>query len=367
MLLGVSLCACTGNKPDDGADANKGASAATSQPAKPEPADPGKPEPTDPEPTPVEPFTPSTPVGPITINAPAFDCPALPTSITGVSAEIARVLRQLACEPALFALTSDELGKKLALPTGVTVHFSGPGAVAVEITDMPPVTELAAALGIDEPVARLQWVAYHDQWWLGSNPKTGELDRYGPGVINIQVLHDADESDPPGKVVPLTAEMPAVSGYITVGMPNGVVQPGPDPEALTQLATAMRILAAKPAMLAEAPETVVDQLGLAGERFEIARTSLHGAGPTIHGISIQPMRTVIPADKLAEALGLVDARVVSVNREHDVWNIEAGSSKGSIPWNAVVLDIDVNPASKDDKATTLVGATVEFISILPAS
>jgi hypothetical protein len=356
MVLGFLLCGCTAGTPDGNASASTDSKVA--QPAQPEPT----PEPT---PTPIEqPFVPSTPVAPITVTAPAFECPPLPDSITGSSAEIARVLRRLSCEPELFGLSATELAAKLELPTGVTVHFSDPAAITVEIATMPPVTELAAALGIDKPVARLQWNAYHDQWWLGSNPDTGELDRYRPGVINIQVLNEAHESDPPGKVVPLTAEMPAVSGHVMVGMPDGVIALGPDAEAVTQLASAMRILANKPAMLAEAPEAVAEQLKLTGERFRVARTSLHGEGTKIDGISIQPMRTKIPADALATALGLVDARAASINREHDVWNIEVGSTT-NVPWNGIVLEIDVDPVEKGDKTTTLVGATVEFISMLP--
>lgn len=361
MLFGVSLCACTANTPDDGGNASKAANGPTGQAAKPDPAAPAEPDPT---PTSLEPYTPSAPLGPITVNPPAFDCPALPTSITGVSTDLARVLRQLACEPALFALTADELSKKLALPAGVTVRFLDPAAVEVAIETMPPVLELAAALGIDKPVARLQWVAYHDQWWLGSNPETGDLDRYGPGVINIQVNHHAESDDPPGKVVPLTAEMEARSGLVVVGMPNSVIQLGPDTEALTQLATAMQLLAATPAMLAEEPEVVAEKLELVGERFEVARVSLHGGATKINGISIQPTRTQIPADKLAEALGLADARAASINREHDVWNIEVGSST-NILWNGIVLEIDVDPVDKSDPTTTLAGATVEFITMLP--
>lgn len=354
-ILGLLLCSCTGSKPDENASANTYGKA--TQPAKPEPTP-------EPQPTPVEPFVPKTALAPIEVNAPAFECPALPESISGPSIEIARVLRRLACEPELFGLSADDLAAKLELPVGVAVSFTDPAAVMVEITNMPPVTELAAALGIDKPVARLQWVAYHDQWWLGSNPETGELDRYRPGVINIQVLHEAEESDPPGKVVPLTAEMKATSGHVMVGMPDGVVNLAPDPEAVTQLATAMQILAAKPAMLAEEPEAVAEQLKLAGERFRVARTSLHGDGTKIDGISFQPLRTVIPADALATALGLVDARAASINREHDVWKIEAGSTT-AIPWKGLELAIDVEPLEKRDKTTTLAGATVEFITILP--
>jgi hypothetical protein len=357
LVLGFLLCSCTPSAPDGNTSVttdNKDA-----QPAKPEPTP-------EPQPTPVEqPFVPSTPVAPITVTAPAFECPPLPDSITGPSAEIARVLRRLACEPELFGLSATDLATKLELPTGVTLHFTDPAAVSVEIATMPPVTELAAALGIDKPVVRLQWVAYHDQWWLGSNPDTGELDRYRPGVINIQVLHSAEQSDPPGKVVPLTAEMPATSGHVMVGMPDGVITLGPDAEAVTQLATAMQILAAKPAMLAQEPGSVTEQLKLTGERFRVARTSLHGGGGKIDGISIQPLRTKIPADALATALGLVDAKAASINREHDVWNIEVGSTT-NILWNGVVLEIDVEPVEKQDKTTTLVGATVGFISMLPA-
>jgi hypothetical protein len=354
LMLGLFPCSCGGH--ERSGEPATSTSAAAAQPTG---------EPTPSEPTPIEPYIPTTALAPIALGAHSFECPALPSAATGPSAEIARVLRRLACEPELFTLGVDDLPSTLELPAGTSVHFSSASAIVVEIADMPPTLELAAALGIDKPVARLQWNAYHDQWWLGSNPDTGALDRYGPGVINIRVEHEAVESDPPGKLVPITEEMVA-SGYVMVAMPEGMITLAPDPDGLIQLTTAMRILAATPAMLAEDPQAVAKRLGMVSERFRVDRTSLYGSGEKVDGISIDPARTVIPADELAKALGLVDARAVNVNREHDVWKIEAGSST-QLQWNGLVVDIDIEVVDDSEKTTSLAGATVEFITMLPAS
>jgi hypothetical protein len=340
------LCGCTAGKPGENASAT-----ADNQATAPD-----------------EPFVPSTALAPITVNAPAFECPALPKSIAGPSIEIARVLRRLACEPELFALSTSELTTKLDLPPGVTFHFTAPAAVIVEVEHekIPPLAELAAALGIDKPVVHLEWEGgpSHGYSRLGSNPDTGELDRYRPGVIVIPIDHFIQESQPPVEVTPLMADMRVWFGQFAVEMPDGVITLGPDPEGVTQLATAMRILAAKPAMLAEKPESVAQQLKLTGERFSIgdADGPSHGVDP---GVSFQPTRTVIPADALASALGLVDARAASINRHHDVWRMAVGENTHHIEWNGVMLEVEVEPVDKRDDDTTLVGATVEYITMRP--
>jgi hypothetical protein len=320
----------------------------------------------DPASGPPQPFLPKTAIPTIRVTAPTGECPDLPPPGKDVSegaARLATILRAFACDPSLYAQPLTAVREKLGLPDGITVTFNAPGGVSVETTESVPVAELAAALGIEKPVARLQWNAYHDSWWLGSNPDTGELDRFGPGVISIGVDLEADEHDPPGKVVPMPAE-PGAAKWFGIALPDTQVMMEPDPEGLQQLVAAMRVLADDPARLAKEPTDVERELSLAGERFRVARTSLHSGETKIDGISLQPMRTKIPADEFATALGLEGARAENVNREHDLWNMEVGGTT-EFRWEGVTVSVDVEPVDKDDQTTTLVGATVEFVSIRP--
>lgn len=343
---------------------------------EPEPApDPPTTAAPDPAPLPVaapakpELYTPGSAVPPISIAAPGRDCPPLPRLArdTGDEAKharkIAEVIRRLSCEPEQFAKSAEALNDALALDGDLTVSFSGPTTARIETKTWPTAKQLANALGIEKPGARLHWNAYHDQWYLASDLETGALDLFGPGEATIMISHEADRDDPMGKVVPLTDEM-KLRGFVSVSMPESAATMAPDVEGLKQLAAAMRVLAADPSNLAKEPEEVAKILQLEGERFRLARTSLHSGDSKIDGISIQPMRTRIPADELANALGLKDAVARNANREHDVWKVKHGGSTDA-SWSGVVLEIRVDVAEKGNRETTLKGAEVEFISLRP--
>jgi hypothetical protein len=318
----------------------------------------------------LEPFVPRTAVPTIAVDAAPGECPALPQPPAEASesvkraAVLAAAVRRLACEPALFAEPVAELRATLGLPAEIELTFVDPAGVTLRADPPPGARELATALGIDEPVARLRWNAYHDEWTMGSHPKTGALSGFSPGVITISVQGpDAVDGDPEGKVIPITDDM-TLQATIGVGLADGLVAMQPDPEGVRQLATALRILAADPARLADEPAKVEASLRLGGERFRVARVSTHSGDGKIDGISIQPMRTAIPADELASALGLEDARAVNVNREHGVWEVEAGDTT-QLAWEGVELQIQVDPA--DDRAQTapLEGGLVGFVSMKP--
>jgi hypothetical protein len=367
LALPFLLIACPStDKPDPVADPTDRTTSTT--PDKPETKAPEAPE-TPPGPAAL--YTPTTDVPPTSINFPGGSCPKLPKPDAKANedakrtAQLAAALRRAACEPQLYAMPANDLSAELDLPSGVTVSFNSPGGLTFAIEPAPSTKDLAAALGIKKPVARLRWNAYHDSWWLGSNPDNGELDLYSPGVINIGLSHEADRDDPQGKVVAFQESM-AMGASIWVGMPDGVVTMGPDGEGMKQLTSAMSVLAGDPAMLDKEPEDVAKLLQLEGERWRVARTSLHSEGNVINGISIQPMRTLIPADALADALGIEDAKAENVNREHDVWNM-SGGAKGStqLSWKGISIEIDVTPADGSNRTTTLAGATADFISIRP--
>lgn len=315
-------------------------------------------------------YTPTTAVPPTTVTAPPGSCDPLPATPKDAdagrkhAAALAGVIRRLSCEPELYAKSALELSETLELPEDITVSFSGPTSVRVETPSWPRAKVLADALGIKEPAARLHWNAYHDQWYLASDPETGGLDLFEPGNVTIMVSHDADRDDPMGKIVSVTDDMD-LGGVVFVSMPEGTVTMAVDPEGLKQMVAAMEVLAADPTMMAKQPEEVAKQLGLEGERFRVAGTSLHRGDTKINGISIQPMRTRIEADALAKALGLENARAVNTNREHDVWNVEVGGTT-QLSWRGIRLEIDVDVADGGDRHTTLAGAEAGFISMMPA-
>ena len=355
MILALSVCACGGKQPQLDAARSSSADSVEAAPAS------------VPERGPATLATPSTTFPAPIINEPALDCPELPplakqaNKVAERAAQLAAVMRRVACDPQLYALSTATLAKTLRLPPGVLVRFNSANGINLAIQDMPPTRALAAALGIDEPVARLDWDAYHDQWWLGSNAETGELDRFGPGVINIGLSHDAEQDDPQGKVVALEDSMQAGGGVI-IAMPDEVVSLGPDPEGLAQLAAAMSVLAATPDLMNKEPVDVARKLGLVHERFRVARASVHTGKDELDGISFQPMRTRIPADELAAAIGLEDAKAQNVNREHDVWQVSvAGSTQ--LKWRGIVLEIEIEVADGNDRTTALAGAAVEFITM----
>jgi hypothetical protein len=355
MLLASLLCGCTAASPD------RDKAASTAETGDTQPVQPATPEP------PLAPYVPRTPFPPITVTARASECPALPKRKPNPSIEIARVLRQVACAPELFALAKEELVSKLELPPVVISTFFHSALefhFELEEQDEPlsPI-ELAAALGIDTPVARRD---EHHSWWLGSNPKTGELDRYGPGVIavDIQIGFQSDGAVPPGTIVPLTDEMMILN--TSVRMPGHVVQLAEDVEGLTQLTTAMRILAANTAMLNEPTDVLLERLKLHGERFTAFGSVYTGDGAPVNLITLVPERTLIRADALSEALGLVGDRAPSINRKVIPWPLEVGSSR-QIPWNGVVLEIQVDALEPEaaDKTGPLAGAIVKQITMKP--
>lgn len=331
MIL-LSVCACGGKPAEQDAATRSDAKAAGPS--------------STPDAGPTSLVPPSTTFPAPVINALESDCPELPAlakhanKVAERAAQLAAVMRHVACDPQLYTLSTATLAKTLGLPSGVLVRFNSANRVHLSIEDMPPTRALAAALGIDEPVARLHWVGADDQWRLGNNPETGELDRFGPGVINIGLRHEADQDDPEGEVVPLQRSMQAHAGVV-ISMPNAVVSLGSDPEGLAQLAAAMAVLAARPELMSKQPVDIARELGLVHERFRVV--SVHD------GISIQPMRTRIPADAFANALGL-ELSVDGITQ---------------LEWRGFTLEIEIEAADGNTRATTLANANVDFITMRP--
>ncbi|MCX4247685.1 hypothetical protein [Paraliomyxa miuraensis] len=336
-----------------------------------------------PEPTPItearperlqvpDPYVPTRALPEIIVNDPGSTCPELP-ALAADASEARKALhphavavRRLACEPMLYGKTTEELRTELGLAPEAKVEISGIGSARLELPVELTVGDVAAVFGIATPSVHLTWQAYHARTSLGTNATTGAFDLWGPGRVWLSVRYEVDRyGDDSGKekVLPAAPEL-SVASSISIGMPSAVVSIAPDPDAIPLIVTALDTLAAKPELLEGKPEEVAGQIGLAGERFRMAETSTHSGDTVTRGLSIDPRRTTVPAAALAAALGLPDPRAVNVNREHDVWQIEAGGTT-EIPWKTLELEFDLS--TPEDSAGTQPLGTLEvgFLAVMP--
>ena len=353
------LTACT--KTSDAPSSDSGAAPATGPDTTPEPkpSEPGAPK--SGELAPAE-----SRFGPVEVLGDAPACPPLPPTAQDSSPEalaLAQHLRRLACEPQLHAMSTKDLHAELNPAVGVEFVVAR-GSVRVEAETWPSAGELAKALGVVEPIARVEWQAYHDSWYLGDATRQDSLGHFSPGRIILTLDLDAEEDEPPGSTRPLPADA-SLRGLAMVGMPESVVRYGEDPEGMKELVAALDWLVAHPETLALEPNEAATALHFDGERWRVARVSSHSGDAVRRGISIDPQRTRIPAPELAKALGLEGARALNVNREHDVWNLEhAGTTQ--IHRGGLVLEFDLDmPEDANGESVGLEGVEVGFISLLP--
>lgn len=128
---------------------------------------------------PSAPYVPTRPLPEIVVVDPASTCPELPALPTDASEDRkalhqrAAAIRRLACEPALFARTTDELRTALGLSPEDELEFSGLRGVRLRLPGEPTVADVAAVFGIASPQVHVTWQAYHPRTSLGTNPTTG--------------------------------------------------------------------------------------------------------------------------------------------------------------------------------------------------
>jgi hypothetical protein len=236
----------------------------------------------------------------------------------------------------------------MTLPEGVTVG------------------DLAVVLGIATPQVKLTWQAYHALTYLGTDPTSGDFDLYGPGTLHLTVGFEVDRyGADAGKEKVIAAPRDAVVGRaVRIGMSDATVKLVADADAVPLVISALEQLAASPEILALKPDEARPRIGLGDERYRVAETSIHGATVT-RGLSINPRRTVLPAADFAAALGLTGARATNVNREHDVWKLEAGGTT-QLRWRGLELEVDVDVEHSDGNSVALDGLEVSFITVFPA-
>jgi hypothetical protein len=319
-----------------------------------------------------KPYVPTRALPEIIVTNPGHACPELPAAAAAESESrkllrpYAVALRRLACEPELFGKTTLELRNELDLPAEADLEFSGLRGVRLQLPEGLSVGDVAAVFGIETPQIHLTWQAYHAQTSLGTSATTGTFDLWGPGRLWLGVAHEVDRyGDDAGKEKILPAPSEAhVDATAMVGMPTAVVAMPPDADAIPLVVAAMEQLAARPELLAKDPAEVAKAIGLEGERFRLSETSLHTEGKVTRGISIASQRTTLPAAALVETLGLRDAKALNVNREHDVWNIEAGGTT-EIPWKGLELSFDLSSPEGDMETQPLGDLEITFMTIRP--
>ncbi|MEZ4453318.1 MAG: hypothetical protein R3B09_27895 [Nannocystaceae bacterium] len=318
------------------------------------------------------PYAPKSELPPIEVSAAPSTCPALPT-LGAKATEAQRALvpyaaaiRRLACEPALYGETTAGLAAALGLPAEAEVGFTGPLLAHLRLPVGVTVDDVAAVFGIAAPKVHVSWRAYHALTHLGSNPSTGAFDLYAPGRVNLGVAYEVDRyGDDAGVLRVVDAPRgAAIDRDVRVGMDDGAVKVLPDADAVPLVVSALAQLDARPELLSKAPDEAKPAIGLAGERYRVAETSIHGA-TVVRGLSLNPQRTVLPADEFAAALGLKGARATCVNREHDVWKLEAGGTT-KIRWRGLELNVDVDVVRGADPKVPLDGLHIDFITVFPA-
>ena len=80
-------------------------------------------------------------------------CKPRPKTAAGPIAQLAKVVRRLSCEPALYFMTGDALRTELALPADHTVELGGPSSVTIRFPEGTRL-ELAAAIASSRPFRR---------------------------------------------------------------------------------------------------------------------------------------------------------------------------------------------------------------------
>lgn len=318
------------------------------------------------------PYTPRAELPRFEVSTAPTTCPAVPTLGAEATAAQRRLspyaaaVRRLACEPALYTLSSAALLAELGLPAEADVGFDHPRATRVILPEDTTVGDVAVAFGIVAPQVQMTWQAYHAIAHLGTNPTTGDFDLYGPGTVRFVVAMEVDnDGNDAGKEKVVAAPRDAVvRRRVHVGMSAAAVKIVADEDAVPLVVSALEQLDAHPEILSLKPGEARPRMGLGDERYRVAETSIHGE-TIVRGLSINPQRTVLPAAAFAAALGLADARVTNVNDEHNIWNLEVGGTT-RIRWRGLELEVNIDVDQGHGRSMALDGLAVSFMTIYPA-
>ncbi len=217
----------------------------------------------------------------------------------GPIAELAKAVRRLSCEPALFLMTGAALRAELALPADHTLELGDPSSVTIRFPKARA-SELAAAMGIAAPVAARDMSGAWSWriWRLRASANLERLDHFSPGIAAIGVAVDSKGIDDKVDNVPLGDAM--LEGYLTVTMPPAVLPLKDDDVAVAMLLAGIAKIATDKQQLQNEPAAVATYAGLADDRFRLSRRGSKDK----KGIDIWTARTRVPAGPVIESLAL---------------------------------------------------------------
>lgn len=271
-------------------------------------------------------------------------CAPLP-AVKNDASSLAGILRRLSCEPGLYYLTSDKLRAELALPADVKLEFAGESAVSLQFPKVPA-RDLAAAMGIDKPVAvRSNAGAWGYRVFNLATEGKERPDIWGPGRVTVGVgirytdVEDSVDSVPIGDA--------QLAGHASVSMPEEVLPVVDDAAATATLRAAVAYLAENPELLAKEPEEVAKLAGLSGDRFRVSRRSSGTGSDAIKGIDIWAARTRVPAGEVIDAVGAKGR--IKHNEAHDSDDfLLYDRSRSAFPYRSleVTLSFDERPGKE---------------------
>lgn len=240
-------------------------------------------------------------------------CKQLPKGGRPELAPLARALRRLSCEPALFMLSSVALRTELALPAEHVVEMSGPSTVSLRFPKARA-ADLARALGVGSAVAaRSKEGAWSWRIWNLVSAPSGKLELWAPGTMVIGVDVDGAKIDDKTDRVPLGDV--ALEGFASVTMPESVLPVRDDETAVTMLLAGLQRLAVDQGQLTREPKDAARFAGLDDERFRVSTRSSHEDDVVTKGLDIWTARTRVAAGPVIEGLALAGA--IEHSRAHD--------------------------------------------------
>ena len=290
-------------------------------------------------------------------------CKPLPTQGPATYAALAKAVRRLACEPALFLLTAEQLRVELALPPTISAEFGGASAVSLRFPKGNS-TELAQAMGVAGAVAaRRNAGAWGWRIWdMVTEMKTRSLEHWGPGILNVGV--DVDDVGLDDKVDSLPLEKSTLDGVLTVSMPESVLPVIDDDLGSRMLINALQKLAQDKARLGDEPADQATALGLAGERFRVSRRTQSSGADSVKGVDFWTARTQIAAGPVIAALGLPGR--IQHNRAHDTDDYVLYDGKQSeFAWRGLKLEFSFEKRAGEPADGAHGGWLLRGITVMP--
>lgn len=365
IALTMFLLACSTPPSSNGAGASSSGSAAVST-AAPSQTAAGTPSQTASVASIAPPVGPA-PDGPthyVSSTPPAANaaCKPLPKGPQSV-VDLARAVRRLSCEPALYFLTAEKLHTELALPADHTVSFVGPSSVSIAF---PPAraADLAAGMGVKGAVAaRSNKGPWGFRIWnMVTDPVAGKLDHYEPGIAIIGVKVDTTKIDDKVESTPLGDSK--LDGSLIVTMPSTVLALKDDEIAVSMLVDALARIASNKASLGKEPEKVAKEHGLHDDRFRVSRRSIGTGAGAVNGIDVWTARTRIAAGPVIEGLGLSGKIEPKRATDTDDYVLYSGQSDEHA-WRGLKIELVFEEREGDPASGPYGGYVLEGVLLMP--